>query len=187
MRKTALETRSRKALSPIFATLIILAIVTVLFIPVFIWATGITSSSQNSWQESGVTATERIVIEEVGFNNTSPSGPEAQNCTVYVRNIGETAVTINDVLIIAPSGAVHAYQKLPLPAPYPSPAPDQLSTWVPGTSTPLDSTTKGNLMELKLPRINCTDSIFRIESGKTYTIKVFTTRGVSDTYQVVAP
>ncbi len=191
MGKTNLVIKSRRALSPIFATLIILAVVTVLFVPVFIWATGMTSQNQESWQQSGIIATERIVIEEVGFNDTSATGTNVQNCTIYVRNIGETAVTINDVLITEPNGKIHSYQKLPIPQPappapqYPSPVPLQLSTWKPGTATTLTSITKGNLIELRLPKINCIDN-YRIQSGLTYTIQVFTTRGVGDTYQVVA-
>ncbi len=191
MGKTKLIIKSRKALSPIFATLIILAVVTVLFVPVFIWATGMTSQNQESWQQSGIIATERIVIEEVGFNDTSATGTNTQNCTIYVRNIGETAVTINDVLITEPNGKIHTYQKLTIPnppapaPPYPPPVPLQLSTWKPGTATSLTSITKGNLIELRLPKINCLDN-YRIQSGLTYTIQVFTTRGVGDTYQVVA-
>jgi flagellin-like protein len=195
-KKFELVIRNKKALSPIFATLIILAVVTVLFIPVFIWATGIASQNQESWLQSGLTATERIVIEEVSFNDTSTSILNIQNCTIYVRNIGETAVTINDVIISSPNGDVHTYQKLPMPYWTKIPIPLQLSTIVPLTSCPLNqnnmvSMIKGDLMELRLPRLNCTDppltsNPFRIASGTTYTIKVFTTRGVSDAYQVVA-
>ncbi len=70
MGKASLRITNEKALSPIFATLIILAVVTVLFIPVFIWATGMTNANQDSWQQSATAATERIVIEEVGFGKT---------------------------------------------------------------------------------------------------------------------
>jgi flagellin-like protein len=180
---------NRRGLSPIFATLIILAVVTVLFIPVFIWASGLTSSTQDSWQTSGVAATERIVIEEVSLS----SGASPQSCIIYVRNIGETAVTINNVIItLADGSAVHAYQKLP--SIYPSvtppitPAP-QLSTYDPQPTTPpkqLQSIVKGDLIEISIPNIACMDLSFQITPDQAYTIKVFTTRGVGDSYQVVA-
>ncbi len=164
MRKANLKIRSKRALSPIFATLIILAIVTVLFIPVFIWATGISSQTQDSWQLSGQIATERIVIEEVNLRGQTP-----QNCTIYVRNIGETAVTINDA-IIESDGSVHAYQGT------------QISTFEPGTNVPLTSIIKGDLIEIRIPNLGS----LTVVNGKTYMIKVFTTRGVSDAYQVQA-
>ena len=186
---------NKKALSPIFATLIILAVVTVLFIPVFIWATSMTSQTQDSWQQSGVTATERIVIEEVSLVG-NPTLPAKQSCTIYVRNIGETSVTINNVLI-SKNGAnsqIQAYQKLPVPTdppqppptPTPTPIPQQMSTVIPNTNTILTSIVKGDLIEIKIPNVSCMSPTFTLENGATYTIKVFTTRGVSDTYQSVA-
>jgi flagellin-like protein len=97
---------NKKALSPIFATLIILAVVTVMFIPVFIWATGVTSQNQESWQLSGTIATERIVVEEVNLKYN-----QSTLCSIYIRNIGKTSVTINDVLITAPSGEIFTYEE----------------------------------------------------------------------------
>ncbi len=151
--------RDNKALSPIFATLIILTVVTVLFIPVFIWASGITSQTQNSWQLSGQTATERIVIEEASlkFGQTT--------ITLYIRNIGQTAVTINDILITKADGSGITY-------PYVKP---QISC------NPA-STVQGQLTTVTISNLGS----FTPQSGVAYTIKAFTTRGVSDSYQVVA-
>src|SRR4030065_460162 len=100
-------TISKRALSPIFATLVILAVVTVLFVPVFIWATGMTSQTQDSWTLSGLIATERIVIEEVNLKDNSDS------CTIYVRNIGKTAASVNGVLIYLSDGTgeTHTYDR----------------------------------------------------------------------------
>ncbi len=99
---------SKRALSPIFATLVILGVVTVLFIPVFIWATGMTSQTQDSWTLSGLIATERIVIEEVNLKANSDS------CTIYVRNIGKTAASVNGVLIYLSDGTgeMHTYRQI---------------------------------------------------------------------------
>ena len=144
---------SEKALSPIFATLIILAVVTVLFIPVFIWATGVASQNQESWQLSGVIATERIVVEEVNLKNGTT--------TIYVRNIGKTAVSIGSVLISRAdgTGTVSTYQGVALSATPPSVVQGDLITITIDVGTTIRST--------------------------TYNTKVATTRGVSDEYQAV--
>lgn len=158
--------RNTKALSPIFATLIILAVVTILFIPVFIWATGTTSQTQESWQLSGLIATERIVIEEVNLK------ADTSNCNIYVRNIGKTAVEINDVLIVAPDDSVFTYEKIE----------GELSTVNPVTKTAQDSIVQGELIEIDIANLGSLTP----SSNQAYTVKVFTVRGVGDAYQVVA-
>jgi len=147
---------NRRALSPIFASLMILGIVTVLFIPVFIWSTGLTAETESFWEISGLIATERIVTEEVNL-----SGGET-SCTIYVRNIGKTAIVVDNVFIIPPGGAVYMYEK-------------------PQFSTDFDSVIQGDLMTINIPDLGFTPTL-----DDTYTIKVYTTRGVGDTYQVVA-
>jgi len=145
----------RRALSPIFASLVILAIVTVLFIPVFIWSTGLTAETQSFWEISGLIATERIVIEEVNLRG------EVLSCTIYVRNIGKTAIIVDNVFISSPDGSLHKYEK-------------------PQFSTDFDSVIQGDLITINIPDLGF------LPTNGTYTVKVFTTRGVGDTYQVVA-
>ena len=142
---------NKRGISPIFATLIILAVVTVLFIPVFMWATGTSSETEDFWESSGITVTERIVIEEVSLKSTNL-------CTIYVRNIGKTAVTINNILITSPDGETY------------------VNTLDDFTPTP-EYVTQGNLITIQNLPLN-------YEVG-AYIIKVITPRGVSDTYQVV--
>lgn len=139
-----------KAISPIFATLIILAIVTVLFIPIFIWATGTSSQNEDFWTASGLVVTERVVIEEVNMN----SG----DCTIYVRNIGKTSVTINNILITSPDGNVDVFN------------------FGDFSSTP-EYVTQGELITI--------ENISTEYLSGVYEIKVITPRGVSDTFQVV--
>ena len=149
--------KNTKAISPIFATLIILAIVTVLFIPVFIWATGTTSETEDSWQLSGLIATERIVIEEVSLKADTES-------RIYVRNIGKTTVSIDNVFISLSDGTdLYAYSKSP-------------TTF---TTTP-NSVIQGDLITIEFNSLG-----FTPEANKAYLVKVFTARGVGDTYQVV--
>ena len=151
---------NKRALSPIFATLVILAVVTVLFIPVFIWATGIASQNQDSWQQSGTAATERIVIEAVNLKTGNTP------FTVYVRNIGITAVTINNVLIsLADStGQIRTYEKGKV-----------------GVTISPESVIQGDLITITIA-----DTGFTRTAATTYDVKVFTTRGASDTYQAVS-
>jgi flagellin-like protein len=153
--------KSTKAISPIFATLVILAVVTVLFIPVFIWATGMSSETEDSWQLSGLIATERIVIEEVSLKAGNDS------CTIYVRNIGKTTVSVDNVFISLSdgTGTLHPYSK---------------------SGTPTTFTTSPNsVIQGDLITVNFTNLGFTPASNETYTVKVFTARGVGDTYQVV--
>lgn len=157
---------NRKALSPIFATLIILAVVTILFIPIFIWATGTTSETQNDWQESGLRATERIVIEEINLK------ADISSCSIYVRNIGGTAVEINDVLIIAPDYSIFTYEKIN----------GELSTVNPVTGNAQDFIVPGELVEIDITNLGSLTP----SSNLTYTVRVYTVRGIGDTYKVVA-
>ncbi len=151
--------RNNEALSPIFATLIILAVVTVLFIPVFIWATGMTSQTEDSWETSGIIATERIVIEEVSLRAGTAS------CTIYVRNIGKTAVSIDNVFISLSdgTGALNVYS-------------------LPTFTTSPSSVVQGDLITVTLEEPNLG---FVPSPNETYTVKVFTTRGVGGAYQIV--
>lgn len=142
---------NRSAVSPIFATLIILAIVTVLFIPVFMWATGTSSETEDFWEASGLVVTERVVIEEV---NIQTSG----DCTIYVRNIGKTAVTIDNIIITYPDGDVEPFN------------PGEF------TITP-EYVDQGELITI--------ENVPVIYSSGIFTIKVITPRGVSDSFQVV--
>src|SRR4030066_200896 len=146
---------SERALSPIFATLIILAVVTGLFIPVFIWATGMTSQTQDSWILSGLIATERIVIEEVNLKADSDS------CTIYIRNIGKTEASVNGVLIYLSDGTgeMHIYSKSDLPATF---------------STDPISVSQGNLITLTFASLD-----FNPAMNEAYTVQVFTSRGVA--------
>ena len=154
-----LKRLNKRALSPIFATLIILAIVTILFIPVFIWATGMTSQTEDSWEVSGLIATERIVIEEVNLKAGTAG------CIIYVRNIGKTAVSVDNVFISLSdgTGVLHVYS-------------------IPTFGTSPSSVVQGDLITVTFPEPNLG---FSPGANETYTVKVFTTRGVGDTYQVV--
>ena len=151
---------NKKAISPLFASLLILGVVTVLFVPVFIWSTGMTAETRSFWEILGLVTTERIVIEEINLRGGETS------CTIYIRNIGETAITIDNVFISSPDNQLYIYEKGDF------------------TSDP-NSVVKGDLLTLTIPDLTVQGS-FTPTSELTYTIKVFTDRGVGDNYQIVA-
>lgn len=153
--------KTTAALSSIFATLIILAIVTTLFIPVFIWATGMTSTTQDSWELSGLIATERIVIEEINLKADTTS------CTIYVRNIGKTTASVENVFIYLSdgTGSMNVYSKSDPP---------------PTFTTSPNSVIQGDLITVSFATLDFTPTI-----NEAYTVKVSTARGAADTYQVV--
>ena len=147
-----------------------LGIVTALFIPVFLWSTGLTSGTRSFWELSGMIATERIVLEEVNLR-PAPSVASA-NCTIYVRNIGKTLITISDVFITDEfTGQTYAY------------GTSKFTTRDPVTNNPITSIMQGDLMKIYIPPGNLG---FNPTTSRTYLIKVFTTRGVGDQYQVKA-
>lgn len=146
----------RKGLSPIFASLLILAVVTALFIPIFFWSTGITTETQSFWELSGLIATERIIIEEVNLK------ADVTSCTVYVRNLGKTAVIIDNVFISLAESSLYTYSI------------SQFTTDVP-------SVIQGDLVTISINNLGFTPF-----SNGTYTVQVFSTRGVGDSFQVVA-
>ena len=150
---------NKKAISPLFASLIILGVVTVLFVPVFIWSTGMTAETRSFWEMLGIETTERIVIEEVNLRGGQPS------CTIYIRNIGETATKIDDVFISSPDGQLYIYEKGDF------------------NSNP-NSVVKGDLLTITIP--NLAVEGFTPISETIYNIKAFTERGVGDNYQVIA-
>jgi len=151
---------NKKAISPLFASLLILGIVTVLFVPVFIWSTGMTAETRSFWEILGLVTTERIVIEEVNLKGGDTS------CTIYIRNIGETATIIDNIFISSPDSQLYIYEKGDF------------------NSDP-NSVVKGDLLIITIPDLTVQGDFTPI-SELTYTIKVFTERGIGDNYQVVA-
>lgn len=156
--------RNSRGLSPIFAALIMLGIVTILFIPIFIWSTGLTSGTRSFWERSGMIATERIVIEEVNLKAGS------SNCTIYVRNIGKTGITISNIFIVKGEvGPTYSYDN------------SMFTTRNPVTNAQITSVVQGDLMKVYISNLG-----FSPATDTTYSVKAFTERGVGDTYQVKA-
>ena len=86
------------------------------------------------------------------------------SCTIYVRNIGKTAVTVDNIFISRTdgTGTTHIYQR----------------NRADFTATP-GSVIQGDLMTINIAGLGFTPI------ATTYDIKVFTTRGIGDEYQAV--
>ncbi len=101
------------------------------------------------------------MIEEVNLKANSDS------CTIYIRNIGKTEVSVNGVLIYLSDGTgeMHTYSRSDVPATF---------------STDPISVAQGNLITL-----NFTSLHFSPAKNEAYTVQVFTSRGVADTFKKV--
>ncbi|MGQ9679978.1 MAG: hypothetical protein ACUVV4_04345 [Candidatus Bathyarchaeia archaeon] len=160
---------NRRAFSSIFASLILLSIVSALFIPIFLWSTGLVSESKNFWDSTSSTATERIVIEMVNLRS------DRARCEIYVRNIGKTAVTVENIFIISSDGSTRIFNNR-----------DSVNfkTYI------YDKTSaqfllrndahvvQGDLLKVVL-NINPA-----LPSSSVYTFKAYTPNGVGDVYQL---
>ena len=145
-----------------------LGIVTALFIPVFLWSSGLTSGTRSFWELSGMIATERIVIEEVNLQGGS------SNCTIYVRNIGKTAIIISDIVISDETlGLTYLHDTSKFQT-----SRLEGQTW---QLVPNLAIIQGDLMKIFIPTLGFTPT-----QDFTYMVKVFTIRGVGDQYQVKA-
>lgn len=75
--------KNKKALSPVVASIILIAVTVAVSIAVAVWMGGMTT---------GFMETEQVEVRTVSF-------PEDDNVTVSIRNSGATAVTIQEVWI----------------------------------------------------------------------------------------
>ena len=141
-------------------TLILVIIIIAVIVSVFIWVNETREENEDSGELSGLVATERIVIEEVNLK------ADTANCQIYVRNIGKTIVSLDHVFISLSNGTgpMHPYSK----------------TYSPPTLT----TSPNSVIQGELIIINISLD-FTPGSNEAYTVKVFTDRGVVDTYQIM--
>lgn len=152
---------SKRALSPIFGTLSLLAIVMILFVPIFAWSTNMTNQVENDLEVNGVVATESIVIEEVSLNC------DQSYCTIYVRNIGSTTVSIDNVLIET-DNCITTYQK----------SLGEIELRNPETGLLQDTAASGQLLSI---RINDLKGLSLVRDN-LYIVKVFTTNGIGEDF-----
>ena len=86
----AISCRSRKALSPVVAAIILIAVTVAVSVAVATWMGAITYL---------FVKIEQLMIEDVDFTVPGKHGPPGRRLTIYVRNTGTITVTITDAKI----------------------------------------------------------------------------------------
>jgi flagellin-like protein len=97
-----MKQRTRKAVSPVLATLLMVAVAVAMSVIIFTWSQGFPSQTGEATggqqAAQNVAAQSGIAIEAATFNLSS-----GVNATLYVRNVGSVAVTIGNAIATGPS------------------------------------------------------------------------------------
>jgi flagellin-like protein len=138
-----LMTAKRRGVSPVIATLLLIVIAVAAAVLTYIWVTGYMGTLQS--QAGAQQVQERIKIEAIDITNNK----------VYIRNIGETKVTIAAVYLI-----------------------DSTT----GSTIASNTTVNIELSPGELTDVGLTLSD-NVKSGATYIVKAVTAKGTEATYQ----
>jgi flagellin-like protein len=136
-------TAKKRGVSPVIATLLLIVIAVAAAVLTYIWVTGYMGTLQS--QAGAQQVQERIKIEAIDITNDK----------VYIRNIGETKVTIAAVYLINSATG---------------------STIASDTSVNTELS-PGELMDVSLTLSG------NVNSGVTYIVKAVTAKGTEATYQ----
>jgi flagellin-like protein len=136
-------TSKRRGVSPVIATLLLIVIAVAAAVLTYIWVTGYMGTLQS--QAGAQQVQERIKIEAIDITNGK----------VYIRNIGETKVTIAAVYLI---------------------------NSITGSTIASNTTVNTELSPGELKDVSLTLSD-NVASGVTYIIKAVTAKGTEATYQ----
>jgi flagellin-like protein len=178
------ESKSRRGISPVIATTIILAITIVLGLALWGFANSGVGTATQKYSEAvtnyGEFAGDRFVIANIDFDNPSDS---PKRVAFWIFNSGKTTTTVSNILVICGVSGPICGQ----PA-----QPDDLCQDDPSTSDPLDclmtTDADGNeIRDLTIPSKQLSKFSFAlpvsgIESGKTYELTVISETGASQTY-----
>jgi len=134
----------RTGVSPVIATLLLIVIAVAAAVLAYIWIIGYQGTLTQ--QASTAQLQERIKIEAVQYDSTT------NTLTVYVRNIGDVAVTVDRLYVYDHTGTVKASDTV------------SLSLSPGGVNSGTVSVSGG------------------LTSGETYTVKAVTTKGTEATY-----
>jgi flagellin-like protein len=136
---------ARRAVSPVLATLMMVAVAVALSVIIFTWSQGFLSqtgeAAQSGQQAQNIAAQSGILIEAVTFNTTA-SPPTA---TVYVRNVGTTTVTVDSAQMVIRSGAS---SRIEIPSLTSTSIPPRESQSI--TLSNFDSLNSGDVVTIKL-------------------------------------
>ena len=138
---------NKLGVSPVIAVLLLVVISVIAGTLLYVWLTGYMGTLQTGVGTEQLK--EKIKIEGVGYSGGA--------LTVYVRNIGDTKVTLKAVYLYNASGTVVAADT--------------------DENVELDPGEVGTI-----PQTSDNDLSYTLSSGKTYTVKVVTQRGTEATY-----
>ena len=138
---------NKLGVSPVIAVLLLVVIAVIAGTLLYVWLTGYMGTLQTGVGTEQLK--EKIKIEGVGYSGGA--------LTVYVRNIGDTKVSLKAVYLYNASGTVVAADT--------------------DENVELDPGEVGTI-----PQAGDNDLSYTLSSGKTYTVKVVTQRGTEATY-----
>ncbi|MFI4919950.1 MAG: archaellin/type IV pilin N-terminal domain-containing protein [Legionellales bacterium] len=130
MRKLCILSRDKRALSPIFATVLLAAIILIFGSVAYFYASNVTTTTTNNYS-STISNSQQSIAERIGFENVVYS-PSPANLTIYIINSGgSNSLKINSVFIYdsnnrivgAYSGSSQISALSPISTAKPSPTP----------------------------------------------------------------
>ncbi len=175
----------RKAVAPVLATLLMIAVAVAMSVIIFMWSQGFlsqTSESTGSQQGSQNQAAQSSISIEVAtfkLNTTSPGSTNAahENITMIVRNVGAVAVSLGSVTITginSNAGFKGSVQASVSGTSLGAVTASDGSAWAKaGTSTSLASIAKGTSVTVSLGS-GASRGTTDLTSGDAITIKVTT-------------
>ena len=172
--------RKRKAVSPVLATLLMIAVAVALAVVIFTWSQGFLSSTSSAvGTEQGaqnIAAQSQITIENV-VPDTS-----AKNITLVIRNVGSVSVSIGSIQVIGlPSNSGFSGSGyVTVPSSGNVNTGGGVTGASPNTASSYQNIAKGSA-------ITTTLTLNNLASGDFITVKVTTTVGSFAQYSVTVP
>src|SRR5208283_3502252 len=87
--------KNSKAISPIFATLILIAIAVIAGVVVYMFVSGTLATMTSG----GVAGTEKVTVQAASYTATGGTGSNTPTVTVYLEQTGGPAATVNGLII----------------------------------------------------------------------------------------
>ena len=174
-----MKQRGKKAVSPVLATLMMVAVAVALSVIIFTWSQSFLSqtseAAQSGQQAQNIAAQSGILIESVvtdPWDNTNGG-----YIKLYVRNVGAVSVTLGTVVITPGSGNTGLTN--PVTASYTSSGWSVVpaGTKIQITHTGTQPIGKGDSYTLTITFTTAAESGYRPASGDVITIKVTTQTG----------
>lgn len=174
----------RKAVSPVLATLLMIAVSVALAVVIFTWSQGFLSSTSSAvGTEQGaqnIAAQSQVAIENV------ITDPSANTIEIIIRNVGSVSATIGSIQIqgIPANAGLNKSVAIVVPSSGTITAPTGVSSISPNTASSY-TLPKGSSLDVTVTFTGATG--YDLISGDFITVKVPTTVGSFAQYSVTAP